>query len=145
MADPLDARLDLNLRVADLEGSIAWYTRIFGAEPIFRGEDRSLSGSSVAMACFRLGGVKLWLLPARDTEPGGQRVGVALMTRQSLAPLRAELARRGAMFDDGDLPGFPVDADGVRRGKDAEFFYLTDPDGHRIEYCRAYPAGEQRP
>lgn len=140
MADPLDAKLDLNLRVTDLDASIAWYSRIFGAEPIYRGVDRSKDGRAVSMACFRLGGVKLWLLPAGGTQLGPQRVGVALMTRQPLAPLRAELAERGAVFDDSDLPGFPVEADGVRRGKDAEFFYLLDPDGHRIEYCRTFPA-----
>ena len=39
MTDPLEARLDLNLRVADLEGSVDWYERTFGAPPIFRGED----------------------------------------------------------------------------------------------------------
>lgn len=133
MADPLDARLDLNLRVADLEVSVDWYARIFGTQPIYRGEDRAQDGRATAMACFRLGGVKLWLLPAREAAGHPKRIGVALMTRQPLALLRTELARRGARFDDAPLPGFPVEADGVRRGKDAEFFYLLDPDGHRID------------
>lgn len=143
MADPLDARLDLNLRVADLEAAVTWYSRVFGTEPIYRGLDRSNDGASVAMACFRLGGVKLWLLPAGEAEPGRQRVGIALMTRQPLGSLRVELAARGAVFDDADMPGFPVEADGVRRGQDAEFFYVVDPDGHRIEYCRTFRAAEQ--
>ena len=138
MTDPLDAKLDLNLRVADLEASIAWYQRTFGAPPIFTGEDRTLDGKATAMACFRLGGVKLWLLPAKDAAEGAQRVGIALMTRQPLAPLRRELAVRGACCADADFTGFPIDADGVRQGKDAEFFYLLDPDGHRIEYCRTF-------
>jgi hypothetical protein len=34
------------------------------------------------------------------------------------------------------MPGFPIDPDGIRQGQDAEFFYLLDPDGHCIEYCR---------
>lgn len=144
MPDPLDAKLDLNLRVADLDASIAWYTRVFGAQPIYRGEDRSLGGSAVTLACFRLGGTKLWLMPARDAPGSAQRVGIALMTRQELAPLRAELAARGASFDDGEVLGFPVDPDGVRRGKDAEFFYLLDPDGHRIEYCRTFRGAESQ-
>lgn len=142
MADPLDARLDLSLRVADLEASIAWYSRVFATEPIYRGLDRSKDGSAVALACFRLGGVKLWLLPGGGVPGADQRIGVALMTRQPLATLRAELARRGAAFDDADMPGFLVEEDGVRRGKDAEFFYLLDPDGHRIEYCRTFRSGE---
>lgn len=141
MADPLDAKLDLNLRVVDLGASIAWYTRVFGAEPIYRGEDRSKDGASVSMACFRLGGIKLWLVQGRTPQSGSQRIGVALMTRQLLAPLRGLLEARGAVFDDSELPGFPVDADGVRRGQDAEFFFLLDPDGHRIEYCRTCPVG----
>lgn len=145
MADPLDARLDLNLRVADLDASCAWYERVFGAAPIYRGVDRSLGGAAVAMVCFRLGGVKLWLLPAREAAATVQRVGIALMTRQDLAPLRAELAARGASFDDGEVPGFRVDTDGIRRGKDAEFFYLLDPDGHRIEYCHTLASTEVKP
>lgn len=140
MADPADAKLDLNLRVADLGVSVEWYARVFGAAPIFRGEDRSLDGKSTALACFRLGGTKLWLLPGGTAAGTGQRVGIALMTRQPLAPLRTELARRGARFDDTPHPDFPADADGVRQGKDSEFFYILDPDGHRIEYCRTFPA-----
>lgn len=138
MIDPLDAKLDLNVRVADLEASVAWYSRVFGTEPIYRGEDRTLEGRATSMACFRLGGVKLWLLPAKSASEGGQRVGIALMTRQPLAPLRREFEARGGRFDDAEMPGFPIDADGVRQGKDAEFFYLLDPDGHRIEYCRTF-------
>jgi catechol 2,3-dioxygenase-like lactoylglutathione lyase family enzyme len=145
MPDPLDAKLDLNLRVADVDASIGWFKRIFGDEPIYRGVDRALGGEATALACFRLGGTKLWLMPARAAPAGAQRVGIALMTRQELAPLRAELAARGAKFDDGEVPGFPVDPDGIRRGKDAEFFYLLDPDGHRIEYCRTFPATENGP
>src|SRR5690606_11867762 len=64
--DPLDAKLDVNLRVADLEASVDWYARVFGCEPIYRGVDRTLKGAATSMACFRLGGVKIWLLPQRE-------------------------------------------------------------------------------
>lgn len=144
MTDRLDARLDLNIRVADLDVSCAWYERTFGAPPIFKGEDRSLEGTATSMVCFRLGGAKLWLLPAKGhPESGDQRIGIALMVRTPLRPLRADLAARGAVFDDTPLPGFPIDEGGIRQGKDAEFFYLLDPDGHRLEYCRTF-AGAQK-
>ena len=142
MTDPLDAKLDLNLRVASLDRSLAWYRTVFGLEPIYRGVDRTDDGQATNLACLRIGGVKVWLMPAKDDRPAGQGVGIALMTRQPLSPLRAELASRGAQFDDHEVPGFPVGDDGIRRGLDAEFFYVRDPDGHRIEYCRTFPAGE---
>ncbi|QJQ31418.1 VOC family protein [Sphingomonas lacunae] len=141
MTEAPEAKLDINLRVADLEASVRWYEEMFGAPPIYRGEDRSVDGRATAMACFRIGGVKLWLLPG-STGSGEQRVGIALMVRTALGPLRASLAARGAQFDDHPMPGFPIDADGVRQGRDAEFFYLLDPDGHRIEYCRVFRKGE---
>jgi len=140
MTDCLNARLDLNIRVANLDASCEWYERIFGAPPIFKGRDRSLQGAANSMVCFRLGGVKLWLLPDKKGArvSGVQRVGIALMVRTPLGPLRKELASRGAAFDDTPLLGFPIDDDGVRQGKDAEFFYLLDPDSHRLEYCRTF-------
>jgi len=138
--DPLAAKLDLNLRVTDLDASVAWYRRVFGIEPIYRGVDRTLEGAATSLVCFRLGGVKLWLLPGRApaVDVREQSVGIALMTRQNLAPLRAALTERGAAFDDTPSQGFPINADGVRVGKDAEFIYMLDPDGHRIEYCRTF-------
>jgi catechol 2,3-dioxygenase-like lactoylglutathione lyase family enzyme len=137
--DPLDCKLDLNLRVHDLEASCDWYDRVFSTQPIYRGTDRSVDGQSTTLACYRLGGVKVWLMPQSST-PGDapQRVGIALMTRQPLAPLRRQLAERGAQFDDTPTPGFPIDEDGVRVGLDAEFMYMLDPDGHRIEFCRVF-------
>jgi len=132
-------KLDLNIRVADLDASCAWYERIFGEPPLFRGEDRTVDGKATTMVCFRIGGVKLWILPAKGESPAGnQRIGIALMTREPLAPLRKQLASKGVTFDDTPMPGFPIDEGGIRQGKDAEFFYILDPDGHRIEFCRAF-------
>lgn len=51
MADPLEARLDFNLRATDPEALIAWYSRVFGT--------------------------KLFRLLAGDPEQGDQRVGSA--------------------------------------------------------------------
>jgi catechol 2,3-dioxygenase-like lactoylglutathione lyase family enzyme len=140
---PLEAKLDVSLRVANLEASGAWYSRIFGTEPLYRGVDRSVNGKATSMVCFRLGGVKFWLLPrlscgASDVSSLAQRVGLAFMTRQPLGPLRQELAARGASFDDTPMPGFPIDHLGIRVGQDAEFFYLLDLDGYKLEFCRVF-------
>ena len=139
-ADPLDSKLDVNLRVADLEASIAWYSKVFGCEPIYRGVDRTLEGAATSLACFRLGGVKIWLMPQRAAPAPGaaQRVGLAFMTRQPLKDLRAVLAARGATFDDTPIADFPAEPDGVHQGKDAEFMYVLDPDGHKLEFCRTF-------
>lgn len=51
MSDPLDARLDFNLRATDPEGLIAWHSRAFGT--------------------------KLFRLLANHPEQGDQRVGSA--------------------------------------------------------------------
>jgi len=141
-ADPLDAKMDINMRVADLDTASAWYERVFNAQPVYRGVDRTVDGTPTSMVCFRLGGVKIWLMPGKkDGSPSAQRIGIAFMTRQRLAPLRRELEARGATFDDTPSPGFPIDEQGVRIGKDAEFMYIVDPDGHRLEFCHTYSHG----
>jgi hypothetical protein len=59
------------------------------------------------------------------------------MTRRPLAELRHVLERRGAVFRaDEVVEGFPVDADGVRAGRNAEFLWFYDLDGNKMEFCR---------
>ena len=137
----MEMKLDINLRVADLAVSRRWYADVFAAEPIYSGVDRTLEGVGTPMICFRLGGVKVWLLPRKAADPrpdGNQAVGLAFMVREPLAPLRRKLAAKGVAFDDRPTPGFPIDAEGIRIGKDAEFMYVLDPDGHRLEFCFPY-------
>jgi len=140
--DVADVKLDLNLRVRDLGVAERWYARVFGVEPIYRGVDRTLEDVATDMVCFRLGGVKIWLLP-RSTDANAprkeQRVGMAFMIRRPLASVRAHLAALGVQFDDTPSPGFPINEAGVRVGKDAEFMYVLDPDGHKLEFCFVYP------
>jgi len=140
----LRARLDVNIRVSDLERSVAWYARVFDAEPIYRGVDRTLDGAhSTTLVCFRLGRVNVWLLPGGRTEELGahehHNLAISFMTPTPLLELRETLEARGARFDDETQnPNFPVGEAGVRVGKDAEFMYVFDPDNNRLEFCRTF-------
>jgi len=139
LGDANETRLELNLRVRDLEAASGWYARVFGVNPIYRGVDRTIDGVETALVCFRLGGVKVWLLPRASSaadEENEQRVGLAFMVRRPLAELRRELVERGANVDDTPMAGFPIDRHGVRIGRDAEFMYIRDLDNHRLEFCR---------
>ena len=43
--DIANMKLDLNLRVDDLDVATRWYARVFGVQPIYSGVDRTLGGS----------------------------------------------------------------------------------------------------
>ena len=143
MSLALETKLDVNLRVGDLEKSCRWYETVFSTQPIYRGVDRSVDGVATELACFRLGGVKIWLYPETGAErlnsQQRQTVGLAFMTWQPLAELRAQLCQHQVAFEDSEIPGFPMDEYGVRIGKDAEFLYIMDPDGYKLEFCRVFP------
>jgi catechol 2,3-dioxygenase-like lactoylglutathione lyase family enzyme len=138
-------RCTVTLRVSDVSDSVAWYRRVFGCEPVFQNVDRNLDGQATDVAGFRLGGVVIWLSPlrpgqTRDPAENDRSPNLAFMTSRDLVPLRAELVARGALTrDDEPMHGFPAGADGVRRGLDAEFFYIYDLDCNRIEFCRPLP------
>ena len=141
-----DARLTVTLRVSDVARSVEWYRRVFDRDPVLNTVDRSLDGRTTPVAGFRLGGVLVWLSPlpagtTRDPEHNDRNPTLAVMTRRELAPLYAELVDRGARSRDDDVSGFPAGADGVRRGRDADFFWIYDLDDNRIEFCRALGPG----
>ncbi|MGO9100071.1 MAG: VOC family protein [Mycobacterium sp.] len=141
--DVLDrATASLTVHVSDLDTSVRWYARVFGCEPLHRDTDTSLSGSSTEYAVFHLAGLKVFLSATRtDDEHQCQDEHhpptLVFMTRHRLAQLRRELEERGALFrDDEVVDGFPVDAEGVRAGRKAEFLWFYDPDGNKMEFCR---------
>lgn len=142
--DVLDgARAFLTIQVSDLERSIRWYSEVFGCEPVSRGADASLDGQTTEFALFSLAGMKVFL--SENSSMSGSREphssALVFMTRRRLAQLRHELAERGALFNDDEVvDGFPADADGVRAGRNAEFLWFYDPDGNKMEFCRALPA-----
>jgi catechol 2,3-dioxygenase-like lactoylglutathione lyase family enzyme len=139
-----DMRATLSIRVRDVATATLWYERVFGVEPIYQGIDRSLDGKAEAISCFRLGGIKIWLskMPVdRVRQTSGNDLGatIAFMTRAPLAPLRRQLIERGAEVRADEIKqDFPEDESGIRQGKDAEFFYVYDPDGNRFEFCRLH-------
>jgi catechol 2,3-dioxygenase-like lactoylglutathione lyase family enzyme len=135
-------RATLTVRVRDVAAATLWYERVFGTAPIHQTIDRSLDGKTEAISCFRLGGIKVWLSklpPGRSRDPADNDLAPTLtfMTREPLAGVRRRLLERGALVRDDEVkPDFPEDGDGVRQGRDAEFFYIYDPDGNRFEFCR---------
>lgn len=137
-----DMRATVTIRVRDVAAATLWYERVFGTAPIYQAIDRSLDGKAAMISCFRLGGIKVWLskLPAgRTRQPADNDLAptFTFMTREPLAGVRRRLLERGAFAREDEVkPDFPADADGVRRGRDAEFFYIYDPDGNRFEFCR---------
>lgn len=141
MPEILDhASASVTVHVSDLESAVRWYSTVFGAEPVHRGTDTSLGGVSTSFAMFVLAGMKVFLSETGlDEQDCGHRhhpPNLVFMTRQALAGLRHELEGRGALFrDDEVVDGFPVDAHGVRAGRNAEFLWFYDPDGNKMEFC----------
>jgi catechol 2,3-dioxygenase-like lactoylglutathione lyase family enzyme len=137
-----DARATLTVRVRDVAAATRWYETVFGEAPIYQGIDRSLDGKAEPISCFRLGGIKIWLskMPVgrlRRTSDNDLGVTITFMTREPLAALRRQLVERGAETREDEVkPDFPADENGIRQGRDAEFFYIYDPDGNRFEFCR---------
>jgi catechol 2,3-dioxygenase-like lactoylglutathione lyase family enzyme len=139
-----DARPAIALRVNDLDAAVQWYASVFAREPKRRGIDRSLSGATNRFAAFTLAGLTLIL---SETASGTCRYAdaptVVFFTRRPLSDISAELVRRGATPDASEVGGFPAAEDGVRAGHDAEFLWLHDPDGNRLEFCRALSPASQ--
>src|SRR5262245_10383971 len=91
------SRVQLALRVADLEGSIAFYTKLFGAEPA----KRRLGYANFAIAEPPL---KLVLLEGADGEPTRMdHLGVEVETTAQVAAAARRLTDAGlAAFEEND-------------------------------------------
>jgi len=142
MTDVLDhASASITVHVSNIDVAIDWYTKVFDKQCVHRGTDTSLGGVSTSFAVFSLAGLKVFL---SETDLANEDCGhrhhppvLVFMTRRPLSGLRGELESRGAIFrDDEIVDGFPVDAHGVRAGRNAEFLWLYDPDGNKMEFCR---------
>ncbi|OBI51975.1 hypothetical protein A5706_01905 [Mycobacterium sp. E796] len=88
---------------------------------------------------LRLGGVLIWLHQSHDprsgqVHPGG--IHLSLMTRSPLEEILRHLRARGVDISHHPVDGFDIEPSGLRRGADADFAYLIDPDGRLVEICR---------
>lgn len=146
VTDVLDhASASITVHVSNIDAAIDWYAKVFDKKLLHRGTDTSLAGVSTSFAVFSLAGLKVFL---SEADLSGEDCGhrhhppvLVFMTRQPLADLRRELEGRGALFrDDEVVDGFPVDAHGVRAGRNAEFLWFYDLDGNRMEFCRVLQA-----
>jgi catechol 2,3-dioxygenase-like lactoylglutathione lyase family enzyme len=108
----------VHLPVADLERSLAFYGGLLGFEVEYRDE---------RMAYLPEAGLILDLVDDGDSIGGGTVLGLRCDDADEVF---ADLAARGAPLADPpeDRPW------GVRN------FYLTDPDGHDVEYEQALEA-----
>jgi catechol 2,3-dioxygenase-like lactoylglutathione lyase family enzyme len=134
-------RASLTVHVSELDAAVRWYGDVFGNPAMHRGTDVSLTGDTTSFAVFNLAGMKVFLsetgVQSVDCQVDHHPSTLVFMTRRRLSELRPELALRGAIFrDDEVVDGFPVDEDGVRTGRNAEFLWFYDPDGNKMEFCR---------
>ena len=138
------SRASLTLYVQDVDSAAEWYSAVFGCDPIYRGTDRSLEGAATTVVAFRLAGLKVFLSPAkRPSESQGAarptHSTLVFMTTRELKHVHDELASRGAIFDNAEhVDDFPANKDGIRVGRDADFFWFYDPVGNRMEFCRVH-------
>ena len=139
----IDGRLDVALEVRDLDESVRWYTDNLGATVATTLTDRSSDGTiSTKVVGLRLGGTVLWLsqVPVSPTAAGRPpSMHLSLLTDTPIEESVSQLRARGVAVSHHELHGFAADADGIRRGADAEFVYLVDPDGRHVELCRPNP------
>ncbi|MGD1257023.1 hypothetical protein ACKUT9_22625 [Mycobacterium seoulense] len=123
----------------DLDAFVRWYAIVFDAEPVYRGIDTSLDGSSsTSFAVFVLAGLKVFLSEDATAHiPAADSPTLVFMTPKPLGPLRRTIERRGAIFDDEKVSeGFPTDADGVRGVATPSSCGSTTRTETKMEFCR---------
>ncbi len=118
MDDICPQSVHIELRVRDLDASVAFYSQVFGVEPEYR------EGASYAL--FSLQGLDLLLLTG---EVSITRFGFKLADEQALGPLVEALSQQGLETVRRQFyhPALKMNEVAVN---------LTDPDGHRCSfYC----------
>lgn len=126
----------VNLRVADLERSVRFYTQVLGLSEVMR---RSRDSGNVGLLALRAGNCIVFLQPQADYRPpeDPRQSGLDHVSLEIEATDAEELATwlrgQGVVIDQGPVSRFGAHGTGVS-------IYVRDPDGHRIE-LKQYPAG----
>lgn len=118
------------LRVADVERSLDWYTRMLGLAPVRVDEWRA--GDCPFPSVRISAGTIIDLIPG-DVEVEARNLDhfCVVVSAESLAAVRASDAFQILRDPDFELFGARGMADGL---------YISDPDGNEIE-LRVYPSG----
>lgn len=136
----LEARLSVTLEAENLDATVRWYLEKLTATVATTMTDRSRDGTiATDVVGLRLGGVIIWLHQSRGPRSGQIHRGgmhLSLMTRAPLEEILSDLRARGVDISHHPMDGFDAEPSGLRRGADADFAYLIDPDGRLVEICR---------
>ncbi len=106
--------------VDDVPRSQAFYSQLFGTEPVYSSPDFALyvGGPGVKFALWRLGDAK----PAASVMGGGGEINITAKSREEVDSLYGKWSKNGV-----SLLTKPEDTQSV-----GYTFVATDPDGHRI-------------
>jgi catechol 2,3-dioxygenase-like lactoylglutathione lyase family enzyme len=119
----------LNLRVADLDRALRFYTGVLGLREVRRS---TRPDGSVSLLALRAGNVIVFLQPSPTYAPpddhrqsGLDHYSLEIEARDA-QQLADHLRQRGVEIVEGPVTRFGAHGDGTS-------IYVRDPDGHRLE------------
>jgi catechol 2,3-dioxygenase-like lactoylglutathione lyase family enzyme len=125
MAIEIDRVDHLVLTVADLDATLAFYTRVLGMRPVTFGGGRKALEFGRQKINLHQAGAELEPNAARPT-PGS--ADLCFVTRSSLSEVAAYLTAQGVPIEEG-----PVDRTGALGPMRS--VYVRDPDANLVEIC----------
>jgi catechol 2,3-dioxygenase-like lactoylglutathione lyase family enzyme len=125
MAIEIDRVDHLVLTVADLDATLAFYTRVLGMRPVTFGGGRKALEFGRQKINLHQAGAELEPNAARPTPGSGD---LCFVTRSSLSEVAAYLTAQGVPIEEG-----PVDRTGALGPMRS--VYVRDPDANLVEIC----------
>ena len=119
----------LNLRVADLDRALAFYTAQLGMQEVRRS---TRADGSVSLVAMRAGNAVVFLQPAPDYRPPGDDRAAGLdhysleIEATDPAALADRLRQAGVEVLEGPVKRWGAHGEGMS-------VYVRDPDGHHLE------------